>query len=86
MALLRSDNLDFSEFDGLVAEQILRAWGGERARRIFVNLLRQGATKSQITGRLRELLPSWEMTAMQLDVVIGYLQHDTDGRTNGGGQ
>ena len=76
MTILREKPIDFSEFDGLVAEQILRAWGGERARQVFVGLLRQGVTKDEITGRLRLLLPTWEGTAHQLDMVLGYLQND----------
>ena len=64
---------DFSELDGLIAENILRQFGGERARRVIVGLINQGASRQVIVGRLREVLPTWEQTAVQLGVVVDFL-------------
>jgi hypothetical protein len=66
--------IDYTQFDGLIAEQlIISQLGGERMRVVILDLIGQGASKGQITGRLLELLPTWTGTANQLDVVVDWL-------------
>ena len=77
---------DFSELDGLIAENILRSMGGERARRAVLSLIQQGASRQVIVGRLREVLPTWEQTAVQLGVVVDFLmaEHAPDSENGRG--
>lgn len=71
--------IDYSEFEALFAEQILREMGGERARAAIEGLLKQQATKAQIMARFKRRFPSWTGTAERLDVVIDYLQPPGEG-------
>lgn len=72
-------DLDFTEFDALYAERLLEQQGGERMRRVIVGLLKQGATKKDITGRLLTRLPSFTGTAVQLGVIVDYLANEQNG-------
>jgi hypothetical protein len=85
MAILQQD-IDYGEFDGLIAEKILREeFGGEYGRAVLLKLIAAGATTVEIAGRLRRLLPTWEGTAAQLEVVTDYLIQERGGRANGRG-
>lgn len=78
-------DIDYAEFDRLFVEKIIRdEFGGEAGRAVLERMIRKGATTQDMVGRLRQLLPTWEGRATQLEVVVNYLI--ADGRTNGGGQ
>lgn len=76
MAILRDKTIDYSAFNNLVADKLLREWGGERAEQIFHDLIKQGATRQEIVDYFKRLLPSWERSADQLDIIIAHIQGD----------
>lgn len=71
--------IDYSGFDALIAEQLLRQNGGEEMRQAIVGILQQGGDAKKISGRLLEVLPSWIGTAKQLEVIAAYLQTAGEG-------
>jgi hypothetical protein len=72
-------DIDYSALHGLFAEQIIREMGGEKARAVFVDLVRQGATKAGVLAEFRRTLPNWTGTADRLAIVYDYLSAGGEG-------
>lgn len=66
-------DIDFSRLNALFAERILSEMGGEVARQVFEDLVKQGATKRDVLAYFRRAFPTWLATAERVSVVYEYL-------------
>jgi len=67
--------IDYSEFDGLLAERAMADMHmNERHVRILRGLLAQGVAPADLTSRMLEMFPGWEGRANSLLQICLYLQ------------
>lgn len=73
------EEIDYSEFDAMIAKQLLRINGGEEMRQAIKGVIEQGGDETDISNRLLGYLPNHTGTANQLEVITAYLKAQTAG-------